>query len=148
MRFVSWLYPRIIDQTLFFKKSMYPHNSINVPRKMAAACGGRQVNRRIHPIEMNHEISILLVNLCCLWRILSAEEFWQTLLLKITDWVFKSFGIKPTQSGTRNIDGVFLASKGFDWLSQLYDRWGRNFLFWTERLDLRNDFLFGRRLFS
>ena len=115
---------------------------------MAAASGGRKVDRRIHPVEMDHEVPILLVNLCSLGRILATKKFWQTLLLKITDRVFERFGVKPSQSGARNIDGVLLAPEWLDWLSQLHDRWRRHFFSRAKRLNLWDDFLLWRRPLS
>jgi hypothetical protein len=97
---------------------------------------------------MDHEVSVLLVNLGCLRRILAAEKFWQTLLLKITDLVFKCLGVKPSESGTWNVDGVLLAPEGLDWLSQLHDGWRRHLFFRAKRLNFWNYFFLRRRLLS
>ena len=73
--FEGWLNSRIVNESPLFEERMDSHNSIYISRQMPSTSGSGKIYRGIHPIEMDHEISVFFVNLWCFTRIFVREEF-------------------------------------------------------------------------
>ena len=62
MRFVLWL-AREINQAPFFQKRMNSDYCVRIAGQVAPTGCSRQVHARIHSIQLNHEVAVLLVDI-------------------------------------------------------------------------------------
>lgn len=67
----------IVDQTPLLEESMHPHDRTYISRQVPPTSGNGEIFCWIETVRVDHEISVILVNLRCFTSVLPAEEFWQ-----------------------------------------------------------------------
>jgi hypothetical protein len=72
----------IVDQTPLLEESVHPHDCTHISRQVPPTSGNGKILCRIETVRVDHEISVILVNLGRFTSVLPAEKFWQRLPLE------------------------------------------------------------------
>lgn len=77
----------IVDEAPLLKKSVNPHYCTHISRKIPSASGHCKVLRRIKPVCIDHEITIVLIDSWSLASVTTVKEFWKCSLFCFVDRV-------------------------------------------------------------
>ena len=96
---------------------------------------GSDIRLGVHPIELDHKIAVLLVDVGCFRRVNAREELWQRVFFNLSNW----FNVEPVSCGFRDDRCGLLGL--FVWFRVLLDCFRSQCLFLLRELHLEGDWV-------